>query len=278
MTEFTQEQLESAGYRIEAASNEDWRNYDEQNPIPGYFQFDWLSARHPDLYHNFALSSLGLMNELDTRVDLSGLEVIDVGAGTGRITMEAAKKAKRVTAVDIFEAVVIYGSRLLSQLGFANVAYIRGDNANLPLPSNAFDAALCAWAAINYPEAYRVLKPGGYLIDLIPAPGALCGELTATLAEVYPELITEVAPSDQFDPSCPDSDFALQEDTWNGIPVMPPILIHDFTYAADYVDGLEAAAILGRLYGPKAKQYMLDKQKSALSWRLRIVINRVRKS
>lgn len=273
---FTQKQLEDARYNIEAAPIDDWRDYDEQNPVPGYFQFDWLSARHPDLYHKFALSSLGLVKELDKLVDLTGLEVIDIGAGTGRITLEVAQKAKKVTAIDIFKAVVIYGSRLASQTGLENVEYIRGDCASLPLPDNSVDAVLCAWAACSYPEAYRVLKPGGYLIDLMPAPGGLCGELTEMLAESYPHIVTEIAPASQYDPSCPSSDSIIEGDTWNGVQVTAPIPAHDFTFVADYGDCLEAAAIIGRLYGPKAGQYMLSRQKSTLSWRLRIIINHVK--
>lgn len=80
----TLQQLVSAGYDVPAAPVDDWRDYDERDPIPGYFQFDWLSARHPDLYHCFALSTDGLMDELDKLVDLTGLDVIDVAAGTGR--------------------------------------------------------------------------------------------------------------------------------------------------------------------------------------------------
>jgi hypothetical protein len=41
-------------------------------PDPGYGEFDWLSARHPDLYHRFALSTEGLMAELSTIFDLAG--------------------------------------------------------------------------------------------------------------------------------------------------------------------------------------------------------------
>jgi len=277
MTEITQEQLERAGYGLKPAPGDAWWDYDECNPTPGYFEFDWLSARHPDLYHKFALSSVGLMNELDKLVDLTGLDVIDIGAGTGRTTIGAAKKAKKVLALDAYESVVFFGRELVSRARLENVNYVLGDSAHLPLPDNALDASICAWAAINYPEAYRVLKPGGYLIDLIPAPGSFCGELTATLSDVYPEIITEVAPVDQFDSSCLASDSVIWDDTWNGIPVTAPILVHDFTYVADYVDCLEAAAILGRLYGPRAKRYMLERQKSTLSWRLRIVISRVKK-
>ncbi len=124
---------------------------------------------------------------------------------------------------------------------------------------------------------FACLKPDGYLIALGPAPGSLCGELTALLADVYPELITEVAPASHFDSDCPDCDSAIQADTWHGIPVTPPILVHDFTYVADYGACQEAAAMLGRLYGPKAKRYILDQQQSTVSWRLRIVISRVTK-
>lgn len=277
MIEFTQEQLENAGYDVPAAPRDAWRDYDEHNPVPRYFDFDWLSSRHPDLYHKFALSSVGLMNELDKLLDLTGLEVIDIGAGTGRTTLGAAKKAKRVTAIDPFASVLPFSREVARQSGFQNVNYVRAGCAQLPFPDNSFDASVCAWAFINHAETYRVLKPGGYLIDLIPAPGALCGELTPVLAEVYPHIVTEIAAADLLEAACPDSDFFLQEDTWNGVPVMAPIPVHDFTYVADYGDCLEASAIVGRLYGPKAQQYLLDRQKSSLAWRLRIVINRIRK-
>ncbi len=277
MSDYTLEQLIKAGYDVEAAPEDDWRTYDEAHPVPNYYDFDWLSSRHPDLYHKFALSSLGLVDELNSLMDLTGLEMIDIGAGTGRITLGVAKKAKKVLALDPFIATMFYGRRVIHQAGLDNVRYIRGDSAHLPLPDHSMDAAVCAWAIIHYPEAYRILKPDGYLIDLLPAPGALCGELTPVLAECYPQIITEIAPASELDASAPVSDTALRADTWNGVPVHSPIPIHDFTYTADYHDHQEAAAIVGRLFGPIAKRYMLDRKQSTLSWRLRIVINRVRK-
>jgi hypothetical protein len=113
---------------------------------------------------------------------------------------------------------------------------------------------------------------------MVPAPGALCGELTATLAEVFPDIITEIGPDFQYDPDCPLQDSSIHEDTWNEVPVTGPILVRDFTYVADYPNTQEAAAILGRLYGPKARRYMLDRLQSTLAWRLRIEISRVKKS
>lgn len=245
--------------------------------MPNYFDFDWFSARHPDLYHKFALSSLGLVTELQQLVDLAGLDLVDIGAGTGRITLGLAPIARQVTAIDIFESVAVYGKKQIEQAGLRNVNYVRGDAGRLPLPENSIDAAVCAWAVINYPEAYRVIKPNGYLIDLLPAPGALCGELTALLADTFPVLITEIAPAEQFSRAYPTIDTVLPDDSWNGVPVIPPIRMHDFTYLAEYGDYNEAGAILGRLYGPKVRRYLLDRRQSSVAWRLRIVINRLRK-
>ncbi len=275
--EFTQEQLESAGYHLKAAPSGDWRTYAGHKPVPGYFEFDWLSARHPDLYHAFARSTVGLMDELNQLVDLSGLDVIDAGAGTGRSTLEAAKIAKHVTAVDIYEAVVSFGNARVAQAGLSNVTYLRGDGAHLPFANHSFDAWISSWAVPWFSEAYRVLKPGGFLFVMGSAPGALCGELTSTLADAYPDLITAIAPAEQLDAAFPKEDTLLEGSTWNGLPVASPVMRHDFTYTADYGDIQEAAAILGRLYGPKARQYMLDRQKSTLAWRLRIEVARIKK-
>jgi hypothetical protein len=130
---------------------------------------------------------------------------------------------------------------------------------------------------VDFQEAYRVLCPNGVLIWLGPAPGALCGELTALLADEFPHLITEIAPGEVFDAACPDVDTALPEEEWSGMRVISPTLLHDFTYLADYGDYHEAAAILGRLYGRAVKRYLLDRQQATLAWRLRIAVARVSK-
>lgn len=271
----TVEDIREAGYSLEAAPPGDWRIYDECDPAPGYFDFDWFSAYHPDLYHKFALSTEGLMDRLGELVDLSGLVVADVGAGTGRSTIRASEKAERVYAIDAYRSVVEFGRDLVEGLGLRNVDYVQGDGANIPLPDSSVDASIHSWAVLDYEEAYRVLKPHGLLVSLGPAPGALCGELTATLAPEYPELIRSVASPESFDP-----DYAPVEnevDSWGGIPLVAPAYIHDFTYVADYGDTTEAAEILGRLYGPRAKSYILERAQSTLAWRLRITVARVAK-
>jgi SAM-dependent methyltransferase len=275
--EYSQEKLESDGFLIKAAPVDDWRRYNELRPVPFYFDFDWLSARHPDLYHRFALSTDGLMLELEKLVDLYGLAVIDVGAGTGRSAIGAARRAQTVTAVDIYESVIYYGIDQVRRRGWHNVSYARGHRDNLPFAGNTFDVLINSWAELSFPEAYRVLKPGGCLIRLGAPLEAICGELTATLAREYPHVIQEVALDEWFNARFPEKDTLLKDNSWNGIPVIPPTLQHDFTYISEYGDCQEAAAIFGRLYGPKAKQYFLDRQQSHCASRLRIEVSRVRK-
>lgn len=273
----TQEEIIRCGYKLQAAPVDYWRIYDEINPIPGYFQFDWLSSRYPDLYHQFALSTVGLMEKLHTIIDLTGCDVLDIGAGTGRSAMGAAKKAKRVFAVDFYFSVVLFGKSQLQRTNPANVHYINGAREHLPLPENSVDVVINAWAELNPREAYRVLKPNGYLIQMGAIPNALCGELTSELATDYPWLPKDCAPAEVFSPTYPDRQDTTDNSIWNGIPVIGSIIIYQFTYIAQYQNYSEAACMTGRLYGPKAKCYFMTREQSTFSWRLQIIMGQVYK-
>jgi len=264
---------DSAGYAMAAAPVDAWRDYDVDDPDPGYFEFDWLSARHPDLYDRFALSSDGLMRELPTLVDLSGLIVCDVGAGTGRSTRATAAIANRVIAVDAYESVVRFAEVRARQSGIHNVRYGVADRAHLPLEDNSVDAVIACWAIIDDEEAFRVVRPGGWIIKMSCAPNALVGELTKILAEQYPSLVRVLpTPSPEwFKEGCPAKDFveSLSE------PLATKLVdgvrhVHDFTHTAHYEGSGELAAIVGRLYGPRAASYIEGRGQSTLTWRLRI--------
>lgn len=163
---------------MEAAEPGRWRVFDEENPIPGYFEFDWLSSRFPDLYHDFAISTIGLIDKLHTLIDFSDMNVLDVGAGTGRSSIEMSKKAKKVNSTDVYSSVISFGKNEIERLGIDNIEYTYGDRDHLPFADNTFDAVVFSWAEPNHKEAYRVLKNNGYLIQMASMPGALCGEIT----------------------------------------------------------------------------------------------------
>lgn len=266
------------GFDLPAAPPDAWRTYDVNDPEPYYFDFDWLSSRHPDAYHKFGLSTDGIMQELERLVDLSNLEVADIGAGTGRSAIGAARKAKKVVAIDIFKSVVSFGAKAVRDAGFENVTYLRGDRAHLPLRDSCVDAVIAVWAEPDYWEAYRVLRPDGYLIlggGYVPGSGR--GELTAVLKQESLEQETEVAPSAWFDPHCPSKDWIGDESSLGNIPLLDGVHFRDFTHVSDYGDVQEAAALAQRFWGPLAGQYLRERNQSTIASRLRIYYGQVKK-
>jgi SAM-dependent methyltransferase len=260
--------MSTVGPHTEARAPGAWRSYDVDDPDPGYFEFDWLSACHPDLYDAFALSTVGLVNELRRLVDLGNAVVVAVGAGTGRASRAVASVARQVVAIDTNTSVLRYSGEFGRDI--CNLSHVLAHRDTLPLPSATADVVLSVWAELNFREAARLLKPRGLLIEMGPAPGALCGELTTALAACYPALITGVAPDDIFASGTDDRDETVDARSWHRVPVRDGVHIHDFTYEADYGTIDEAAAILGRMYGPVAGQFVRDREQSTLGWRLRI--------
>lgn len=265
------------GYDIPAAEEGSWRHYDEANPQPGYFEFDWLSARYPDLYHRFALSTVSLVNELSNLINLAGLAVADIGAGTGRSSIGLAEHARHVYAIDAYASVVDFGRKAVQAAGCRNVEYHRADRAALPLPDASVDAVTACWAVLDVTEAYRVLKPNGWLIHMDCVPGSLCGELAPTLQSSYPTLSISPTPVEHLDPTYPPADFVLGHAPGINVPLVDGMHVHDFTSVSDYGSVEEALAILGRLYGPKAAEYIRSHHKSTLASRLRIRYGRIAK-
>ena len=269
------------GYDIPAAREGSWRTYDVAHPQPGYFEFDWLSARYPDLYHNFALSTVCLTTELPKLIYLNGLAIADIGAGTGRSSIGLAGYARHVSAFDAYASVVDFGRKAVQAAGCSNVEYRLADRAALPLPNASMDAVMASWAVLDIYEAYRVLKPGGWLIQMGCVPGAMCGALAPTLQSSYPALLNGALPAGQLDelldPKYPPADFVMSHAPGIDVPLVDGMHVHDFTSVSDYGSVAEAMAIFGRIYGPKAAEYLRSHNTSALASRLRISYGRVAK-
>ena len=244
-----------------AAPVDAWREYDVDDPDPGYYQFDWLSGRHPDLYHRFAMSSVGAMEELESLVDLTGLVVADVGAGTGRATRAVAKAAAKVYAIDAYPSVLEYNARLIAEAGLDNVEHRVGDRSALPLDDRSVDVVIWSMAANDVQEAARVLRPGGMAIYIGLQPDWISGELTFPLWGIDPGPI---------DVDAPAVDRVRRDEHWDGVAVVDGIHEHDFTYVATYESTAEAAAIYGRLMGPTAANYLTERDQHTVSWALRI--------
>jgi SAM-dependent methyltransferase len=99
----------------------------------------------------------------------SGLQVLDVAAGTGIASETAATivgPAGHVTAADISPAMLEQARKRLSGLG--NVTITVEDGTKLTFPEAHFDRVICNMGLMYFPDAargvsefYRVLRPGG---------------------------------------------------------------------------------------------------------------------
>ena len=104
---------------------------------------------------------------------LPPLEVADLGCGEGYLTIEAARWAKRVIAIDQSAEVLGRARELARRRRVKNITWKRGSLERLPLARASADIALLSQALHHatdprraLAEARRILRPGGRLLVL----------------------------------------------------------------------------------------------------------------
>ncbi len=103
-------------------------------------------------------------------VDLTGKTVLDVGAGSGRLTFPAAEKAAWVYASEPVGTLREFMRDKVAQKGIKNVRILDGLITELPFPDNTFDVVMSGHVIgddydAETAELTRVCTPGGWLID-----------------------------------------------------------------------------------------------------------------
>ncbi len=97
------------------------------------------------------------------------LDALDLGCGTGFLSLELAARGHRVTGVDFAPSMIARAERKAAERGLA-VSFEAGDAEQLPYSPSSFDLAISRhvlWT-LPHPEAaieewLRVLRPGGRL-------------------------------------------------------------------------------------------------------------------
>ena len=93
----------------------------------------------------------------------AGTKVLDVATGPGYVAAEATRRGADALGVDISE-----GMAAEARHRFPGVKVEIGDAENLPCADATFDAVVCAFGMLHFPqpgravaEAHRILRPGG---------------------------------------------------------------------------------------------------------------------
>jgi ubiquinone/menaquinone biosynthesis C-methylase UbiE len=98
--------------------------------------------------------------------------IVDLGAGTGRFTMQAARHCRHVTAVDISPPMTAMLRRRASDLGLTNVSVVQagflsyvpdGDPIHFVFSRNALHQIPDFWKGVALTRIAAMMAPGGIL-------------------------------------------------------------------------------------------------------------------
>jgi ubiquinone/menaquinone biosynthesis C-methylase UbiE len=121
------------------------------------------------LFHHYA-------DDLVARLPIApGMRVLETACGTGIVTRRLAARLGEgagLVATDLNQAMVDHARTLVPSSG--QVEWRTADATDLPFPDQAFDAVVCQFGLMFFPdkaaaarEAFRVLRPGGaYLFNV----------------------------------------------------------------------------------------------------------------
>ncbi|MGA5128583.1 methyltransferase domain-containing protein [Streptomyces olivoreticuli] len=159
-------------------------------PVPQDMELVTMSSQAQDRYTDY------LIETLDPK---AGQHLLDIGCGTGRTALKAARqRGIAVTGVAVSKEQIAAANRLAAGHGLTErLTFEVADAMRLPYEDESFD---CAWAieslchmdrAKALGEAWRVLKPGG---DLLVLESVVTEELTEPETALFETLYAANVP------------------------------------------------------------------------------------
>jgi SAM-dependent methyltransferase len=107
--------------------------------------------------------------------DVAGLDVIELGCGTGYVSAWLARRGARPVGIDNSQAHLETAKRFQREFGL-EFPLLHGNAEEVPCPDQSFDLAISEYGASIWcdpyrwiPEAARLLRPAGRLIFLVNA-------------------------------------------------------------------------------------------------------------
>lgn len=121
-----------------------------------------------------------IIQALEKIVNPDGLDILDLGAGTGRLAVMLAPRARSIRAFDVSEEMLRVCRRRLEAGGLSNWMVKVADHRHLPVEDGAADLVVSGWSvsylAVWNPgtwrnelekwmgEMKRVLRQGGHIV------------------------------------------------------------------------------------------------------------------
>ncbi|WP_274654748.1 class I SAM-dependent methyltransferase [Paenibacillus humicola] len=140
-----------------------------------------IYLREAERYEQLVSKQSPLGEFMEQIIPFHGLDAVDLGAGTGRLTAVLAQKARSVTAVDASEAMLrVNADRLRAAAPPCRWQTVAADYRALPLEDDSADLTTAGWSicyaasgdvpqwrdnlAAIMAECRRVLRPGGAVV------------------------------------------------------------------------------------------------------------------
>ncbi|MFC3802778.1 class I SAM-dependent methyltransferase [Cohnella sp. GCM10012308] len=141
---------------------------------------DEIYRSQADQYDRLIAAQPLLGSRIDAIRPLAGLDVVDLGAGSGRLTVPLAALARSVLAVDLSPAMLEVAASRLTASGAGNWRTAVGTHLHIPAEDTSVDLVVSGWsiaysassdvdpdgsalaAVLN--EIRRVLRPGGTVV------------------------------------------------------------------------------------------------------------------
>ena len=105
--------------------------------------------------------------ELHILGDVAQKDILELGCGAARWSIELAKLGARPAGLDLSSRQLQHARRLMAEAG-VDFPLIEASAEDVPMPDASFDIVFCDWGAMTFcdpqrtvPEAARLLRPSG---------------------------------------------------------------------------------------------------------------------